>query len=409
MRRIVPVLLCLLFLFSTFEAHAARRRALSSSSTFIVIGGLFSLTGDGATLGRASEAALELAKHDINEELTELNLPYEVITVVADTQLTPAGATVGIRALHAAGAKIIIGPQSSAEAAAVREYANQNGIILISQGSTAFSLATAGDNLFRLAPNDRLEGAAVSALLRADGVEVVVPIWRNDAGNSGLRDGVERSFTTGSNTRRFYSGVSYAPTATDFAGVVIDLANAVRTAKNENPGKKVAVYLAGFEEGAAILDRARLQPDLALNWYGGDGLTQSQALLADSAVAAFAAATHFTAPAVALPEQTRDRWEPLSKEIEERVGFLPDAFSLSVYDAAWVGALSAVEARLSPELLRPSFVRNVERYWGLTGPLSLDAAGDRRIADFDFWTVSGTGNATDWVKTSSYASGRLVR
>ncbi|HEX8152473.1 MAG TPA: ABC transporter substrate-binding protein, partial [Thermoanaerobaculia bacterium] len=300
----------------------------------------------------------------------------------------------------AAGATIVIGPQSSAEAAAIREFANAQGIILVSQASTAFSLAIAGDNLFRLAPNDRLEGAAVAALMKADAVEVVVPLWRADAGQTGLKDGVVQFFT-GSVT----TGVSYAPSTTDFTATVNALGNAVRAAKAANPSKKIAVYLAAFEEGAAILERARLDPDLDVNWYSGDGLTQSQALLASPAVAAFAAATKFTAPAVTLPEQTRDRWEPLSAEIEARVGFAPDAFSLSVYDAAVVGALSAVEARNRDEVLRASFVRNVQRHWGLTGPLALDAAGDRRIADFDFWTVQGSA----WVRTGAYASGRFVR
>lgn len=394
------IVLALVALLVTPLANAARRRSSGAGDASIVIGGLFSLTGDGETLGKASAAALELAARDLNAEFLELQLPYVVSTVVADTRLTPAGAIDGIRALDAAGATIVIGPQSSAEAAAIREFVNQQGIILVSQASTAFSLAIAGDNLFRLAPNDRLEGAAVAALMKADAIDVVVPLWRADAGQTGLKDGVVQFFTGTVTT-----GVSYAPSTTDFTATVNALGDAVRAAKTANPSKKIAVYLAAFEEGAAILDRARLDPDLNVNWYSGDGLTQSQALLASPAVAAFAAAAKFTAPAVTLPEQTRDRWEPISAEIQARVGFAPDAFSLSVYDAAVVGALSVVEARNRDEVLRASFVRNIQRHWGLTGPLALDAAGDRRIADFDFWTVQATG----WVRTSAYASGRFVR
>jgi branched-chain amino acid transport system substrate-binding protein len=284
---------------------------------------------------------------------------------------------------------------------------NTHGIILISHASTAFSLAIAGDNLFRLAPNDRVEGAAVAALMRADGIEVMVPVWREDAGQTGLKDGLVQFFVASGGLS--VPGVSYAPSTTDFSATVAGLGAAVRAAKNAHPGKKIGVYIAAFEEGVAILDGARLDPDLLLQWYSGDGLTQSQALLANPAVAAFAAATKFTAPAVTLSEQTRNRWEPISDEIEARVGFLPDAYSLSVYDAAWVGVLSSLEAGNRPQYRRASFVRNVERYWGLTGPLSLDAAGDRRIADFDFWTIAETGTAVDWVRTASYLSGRLVR
>lgn len=406
MNRSVFIAFSLLTLLLSPFAEAARRRPFGVSD-IIVVGGLFSLTGDGATLGKASEAALELAVRDINAELAELGLPYRVQTAVADTKLTPDGAIAGIRTLHDAGASIVIGPQSSAEAGAIREYVNEQGIILISQASTAFSLAIAGDNLFRLAPNDRLEGAAVAALMRADGIDVMVPIWRADAGNGGLKDGLVQYFTASGGIT--VSGVSYPPATTGFAASVDALGAAVRAAKNAHPSKKIGVYLAAFEEGASILDRARLDSDLRMNWYSGDGLTQSQALLANPAIAAFAAAVKFTAPAVTLSEQTRDRWEPLSAEIQARVGFLPDAFSLSVYDAAWVGVLSTVEARNRPEGRRAAFVRNVQRYWGLTGPLALDAAGDRRIADFDLWTVVETGTHIDWVRTASYASGRLVR
>lgn len=404
MRRVLFPLLLLMLLCPS--AHAARRRAVGPNDT-IVVGGLFSLTGDGATLGRTSAAALDLAARDLNAEFAALGIPTRVHVVTADTQLTPAGATAGIQALAAAGASIIVGPQSSAEAAAVVGYANTHGIVLISQASTASSLAIAGDNLFRLAPNDRLEGAAIAALMRADGVDVVVPIWRDDAGNGGLRNSTSSLFAASGGVAA--AGVSYAPTTTDFTASVTALGNAVRAAKSANPSKKVAVFIASFEEGAAILDRARLDPDLAVSWYSGDGLTQSQAVLSPGAVASFAAATHFTAPAVALSESTRSRWEPLSHEIETQVGFTPDAFSLSVYDAATVAVLSAIEVDRRADALRAALVRNVERFWGITGPLALDAAGDRRFADFDFWTVTQSATEIDWKKTSSYSSGRIVR
>jgi ABC-type branched-subunit amino acid transport system substrate-binding protein len=91
--------LCAIALLVSPSADAARRRAVGAAET-IVVGGLFSLTGDGASLGKASEAALELAARDINAELQALRLLYRVETEVFDTKLTPAGALEGIKALH---------------------------------------------------------------------------------------------------------------------------------------------------------------------------------------------------------------------------------------------------------------------------------------------------------------------
>jgi branched-chain amino acid transport system substrate-binding protein len=404
-----PILILLILLAATPSAHAARRRAaLPPPDAIIRIGALFSLTGDGSSLGAASAAALELAVRDINREMVALEMPYRIESDIEDTRLTPSVALEKIQALHARGARIVLGPQSSAEAAALLAFANAHGILVISQASTASSLAIGGDYLFRLAPNDRLEGLAQGALLRADGIDVIVPMWRDDAGNGGLKEGTKKAFEALGGT--VLSGVSYAPATTDFTAAVAALGNAVRAARNAQPTAKVAVYLASFEEAVEVFRLARLDADLAaVRWYGADGVTQSRALITDANAAAFGATTSFTAPNVGLDETARDQWEPLSAEIQARIGFAPDAYALSVYDAAWVATLSAVEVTDEPALLRESFVRNVQRYWGVTGPTALDAAGDRKIGNFDFWTILTVNGTTDWVRTAQFNSGRIVR
>lgn len=405
-RPLLASLLALALAANAFAAGGRRRTIVPRPYRTIRIGALFSLTGDGATLGTASEAALELAVRDINRELDVLRTPFQVESDVEDTRLTASVAAQKIQALHARGAQIVIGPQSSAEAGAVLPFANEHGIVVISQGSTASSLAIAGDHLFRLAPNDKLEGAAQAALVKADGIDTLVPMWRNDAGNTGLHDSTKRSFEALGGS--VAAGVSYDPATTNFAAQVTALGAAVRAAKTTS--SHVAVYLASFEEAVDIFRLARLDADLSgVRWYGGDGVVQSRALVADASAAAFAVATSFTAPNVGLDETTRDVWQPVSDAIRERTGFTPDAYALSVYDAAWVAALSAVEVGNDAALLREAFVRNVQRYWGVTGPTALDAAGDRKIGNFDFWTVRNAGGAADWVRTAQFSGGHLSR
>jgi branched-chain amino acid transport system substrate-binding protein len=387
-------------------AEAKRKRPRHAD--VISIGALFSLTGDGASLGRASAAALELAVRDINREMEVLGRPWRVDADIEDTALTATIAAAKIRQLHQRGAQIVIGPQSSSEAAAVLPYANENGIVVISQGSTASSIAIPGDHLFRLAPNDKLEGVAQAALMRADGIETVVPIWRNDAGNNGLHGSTKRSFEALGGV--VLPGFSYDPATTDFSAAVNSIGAAVRAAKGSQPATKIAIYLASFEEAVDIIRIARLDSDLAsVRWYGGDGVTQSAALLADANVAAFAVATSFVAPNVGLDESARDAWQPISDEIKARIGFAPDAYALSVYDAAWVAALAAVEVENDEDFLRESFVRNVQRYWGLTGPTALDAAGDRKIASFDFWSVRNVNGTFEWVRSARFSGGSISR
>src|SRR5205085_831070 len=292
-------LLFLVLLTTITGASAAPRRRLAVAQANVVIGGLFTLTGDATTLGLASAAALDLAARDINHEFEVLQLPYRVETVIEDTAHDPATAAAKLALLDARGAAYVVGPQSSAEAGAIVGYANANNIILISQGSTASSLAIAGDNLFRLAPNDKVEGAAMATLMRADGIDTLVPIWRADAGNIGLRDSSAKSFAAAGGT--VLAGVSYTPSTTDFNAAVTALNTAVHNARTANSNAHVAVYVAAFEEAADIFTLARLTTDLgAIRWYGGDGVTQSQALLANANVAKFGATVSLIAPNVGL-------------------------------------------------------------------------------------------------------------
>ena len=404
MKRLSTLFLVVLFALPLAAANV-RQRLVAAPST-ITIGGLFTLTGDGSTLGLASEAALDLAARDINAEFNALQLPYRVETIVNDTAHLPETAAAELAQLDARGATYVIGPQSSAEAAALVDYVNAHNIMLISQGSTASSLAIAGDNLFRLAPNDKLEGAAIAALMRGG---------RHRHARADLADRRRQHRAPQLTTKSFtalggtvLAGVSYDTTTTDFNSVVNSLNMSVRNARNANPNAHVAVYIAAFDEAVSILDLARVSTDLgAVHWYGGDGVTQSQALLANATIAHFGATIALTAPSVGLDETTRDRWEPLSAEINARIGFDPDAYALSVYDAAWVAALSAVESRNLPQLRRASFVRNVQRYWGVTGPTALDDAGDRKISNFDFWTMKETNGQVEWQRTAEYAGGHV--
>jgi ABC-type branched-subunit amino acid transport system substrate-binding protein len=170
------------------------------AQTTITVGALLSLTGTWSSLGLDSQAALEIAAQNINAELTRQGVNARVQVVVADTQLNPDTALQKLQALAQSGTRIVIGPQSSAEVRTLKPYADQNGIVIISQGSTASSLAIAGDNVFRFVPDDTREAVAVATLLRADGIRTLIPVWRADTGNQDLASSVRRAFQAGGGT-----------------------------------------------------------------------------------------------------------------------------------------------------------------------------------------------------------------
>ena len=376
----------------------------------ITLGGIFSLTGNWSSLGVTSKAAMEVAAEDVNRYAAGRGITFRVD--VRDTKLEPATALSALQALRDAGVQVVIGPQSSAELAAIRSYVDTNRLLVVSQSSTAGSLAIAGDRIFRFTAADSLEGVASAALMWDDGIRAVVPVWRADAGNQGLHAATRAGFVARGGT--VSAGVEYAATTTSFTAAVTALGAQVREALATRPASQVGVYLAGFDEVADLFAAAAADPVLAsVRWYGADGIAQSGALLGRPAAVAFAETVGFPAALFGLDLAARPVWEPVANRIQQRAGSAPDAFALAVYDAVWVAALAylASPADVDVDSLATRFVQAADTYHGTTGWTALNAAGDRRFADFDFWAIRPSGGSHAWTRVAGYEtrSGTLSR
>jgi branched-chain amino acid transport system substrate-binding protein len=367
----------------------------------LVVGALLSITGPGQTLGRTSEAALQLAADDLNARLSADGSATRVSVRVQDTGLDPALALDRLRTLAGQGVRIFIGPQSSSEVAALKPFADSAGVILLSQGSTASSLSLPDDNVFRLVPDDGPEGQASAALADADGIGTIVPLWREDAGNQGLHDAVERLFPATGGT--VTAGAHYPPGTTDFTSQLEAVRADVSAAIAQQGAAAVAVYLAAFEESALIFAQASGDPVLSqVRWYGADGTVQSAAVVADPTSAAFAAATEFRAPTYGLDDQLLAQDAELLAAIEARSGLRPDAFTLAAYDALHVAALAYAAVGLGDIAgYRAELLRQAAAYSGATGSTTLNANGDRAVGDYDFYQVCG-GPTPSWQRVSAY-------
>ncbi len=368
----------------------------------MVVGALVSLTGSWSSLGESSALAADLAQEDINGYLAEIGSKTRLRVEVRDTKLDPAAALAGMQELASLGARVVVGPQSSSEAATVKPFADENSILVVSQSSTAGSLAEP-DNLFRFTPNDALEGQAIAALMGEDGIEFVVPVWRADAGNEGLQIATRRSLEAMG--AKMAEGVRYDATTQDFGPVVAALLLQVNQAVEQNGAKSVGVYLAGFDEVTSLFNRAQSEAALgAVRWYGSDGVALSEVLARNAQAASFAARVGYPNPIFGLDVRAREKWEPLSNRMSAVLGREPEAFALGVYDALWVAALAnqTVGESAPFDALKQAFVQTANSYYGVTAWTGLDDAGDRVVATFDYWVVREEGGAFRWVRVARY-------
>jgi len=403
-RVFLRVIVCGLLLVAFIPAGAVR----AATPSTVKIGVLASLTGSGFSLGRNTVAALRIAAADLQNIHPQYN-PVQYRFLVRDTQHDPSRALNAIQDLNARGVKIIIGPQTSSEVAMIKPFADAHNILVISQGSTASSLAIPGDNILRFCPNDRREAEAIVALLQHDGIRAIVPLWRNDRGNNGLHDSVKIRFQALGG--RVTAGFRYEPTTTDFSAATSSVASQIASLiRGGNNPSAVAVYMAGFDETVDVFHSAQGNPTLENTaWYGSDSIALSAALTGDSSAAGFAASVGLPSAIFGLPDALRNRWQPIANEVEARTGIQPDAFALSAYDALFVVnlALQHPKPLRNFDRFKAEFIEEADHYQGVTGSTALDAAGDRLNGDFDFWAVRLRNGSYTWVRVAAYSNGIL--
>ena len=100
---------------------------------------------------------------------------------VEDAATNPAVTPKKIQKLHERGITAMLGPMTSSNAQDVREYADQNDMLVSSCCSSDPTLAVAGDSVYRLAPDDSGLGSAMGRLAEYGGTEAPVPICRSES------------------------------------------------------------------------------------------------------------------------------------------------------------------------------------------------------------------------------------
>jgi branched-chain amino acid transport system substrate-binding protein len=393
MKKILFSAIAALVIAATFQSCGKKE----PQRTISVVG-LFSLTGNWSSLGITSKAALEVASDDINQYLTTKKTPYGIRFTVYDTKLDAELAKSHFTKAKNEGAKFIIGPQSSAELAALKPLSDDAELLVISQSSTAGSLAIPKDAIFRFCPPDKIEGAATAATIYTKGIRSLVTVSRDDAGNKGLQTSTGAAFTAkGGQTVAI---APYATTGTNYATLVASVRTQVATFAAVRPLSEVGVYLASFDEGVEIFKVAAADPVLSsVKWFGGDGVVLSTAFLSDPAAAEFAIKTGFFAPSFGLPVATESQWKPIAARIKAKTGVEPDAFALAVYDIAWTIVYTLEATRGSTvdfANTKNKFTEQANTRTGIVGAQALDINGDRTSGTFDYFGIVKEGSAYVW-------------
>jgi branched-chain amino acid transport system substrate-binding protein len=387
-------LLAVLLLPLLVGVSGALARGPSWTTPVIELGGLITMN---EVADPDTQAALALAVEDLNAYLAARGSALRVRLTLEGTGLDPDVALERLRRLAAEGFKVIIGPESSAEVEAIKPFTDANDMLVLSHCSTAPALAIPGDSVYRMVPSDLRQAAAIARLIARDGRRAIVPMWRGDIWGDGIAPATRRELTALGIT--VLPGVRFDPEAEDCSADLAALAAQVAEAR-ATFGGAVAVAFFGFgPDGAAALAGAATIPVLgAVPWYGSDGTALSREILAEPAAARFAVETGFANTLFADPHT------PEADAVRARISAASGSASvyycaMAAYDAVWLAGLSAAAVGTQDvESFKHVLVAIAGSSTGVSGPLTLDAAGDRADGAYAVWEIRERDGQLVWTE-----------
>ena len=396
----------------TMEDGSWSRVEVFPGTPVVRFGALVSLDGTPSSDAARLEA-MRLAVDDYNRAAEAAGGPMYIDLAEVRMSLVPAAATpsspAAADALRAAydggsGPSYYIGPSTSGNSQRVLGFADSNDITLISPSSTAASLAKEGDALFRLVPNDDLQGRVLAdvihnrqgdilaGLINGSGAEAVVSLVRNDTWGRGLLDSASARLALHGIP---ITSILNAPHGADWTDIASRLDSAI--ASLQANGSSPAVLHVGFQgDFAAIAGQhaggeygSRLA---SVPWYGTDGVARGSSIVSDPESLALADAANLTATVFDVPESPR--LGAVRADLASRGVASPGPYAYTSYDATLVMA-RAVEMAMAaggPSYM-PADVRGMVRaaaaaHDGVLGDIELNRAGDLRSPNgYATWTV----------------------
>jgi branched-chain amino acid transport system substrate-binding protein len=375
----------------------------------ITIGLITSISGAWASGGKAIKVAAELAEKDVNNYFENKNSSIRIRLLTENSKTDPVETIRVIQRLTDSGAKIIIGPATSAALMSIKDYAMKHDIILISPSSTSPALSTPGDNIFRFVPDDRNQAKFIAEKMWHDGVRVVIPMWRGDIFGNGLVNAMKANFEKLGG--KVLEGIEYPPHVGEFSSSLHrinfimwnqhlkKLSYIVENSTSLINPREVGIYLVAYDEVTPILIQSNEFNFLDnVRWYGSDATALNMQIIRNFDAAHFADITNFSNPLYSV--NLRDtRALTVGAQLEHQ---LHDAgavtYPVLAYDAVWVASLSLEKIDNNPEIdivkLKNIINGTARSYNGISGKIILNGAGDRVNGNYDLWSVSLLGDDT---------------
>jgi len=396
-------LISLLMIIFTVSCKENNTVEVVSNEHLINIGFLSAQTGGASHFGIPAYYAYQYAINNLSAYYGE---NVSINSVIMDTKSNADRCLDNLMSLKEQGINLVIGPFTSSELSNVREFAKMNDMVVISPSSVARSISLSDDYIFRMASDDSNQTVAMLQLLKRDNINNIILLWRDDVWGNDLAGLITTGFSTAGGV--VFDSLKYDPSTGDYTSIIEELANKTTQMLNNYTPSECAIYLLSFNEAESILAKASTSNSLLgdIKWYGSSAVSQSSPFLVNSIAAAFAVQVGFLCPIHGLDDNAQDKYNDINSYVVSQSGLMANVYSYNTYDALWLAvATSLISDIKHPEEFAAAFIETGSNYFGATGRVLFNDAGDRIPQTYDIFGVENINGDYSWIKKAVYDFG----
>ncbi len=358
-----------------------------------VIGVALPFTGSFGTFGQDFERGIDLAVAQMNAELEAAGSSIRFETASADTEQTPEGAARAVQSIvQTTGAQVVVGPLTTSEVLGAKQFADENGVVIVAMASSGAAASIPGDNIFRVIyPPDTFSSKAFATIALERGHQNMVVLYVDDPFGNGLNEHFTKNFQARGGGEVVSFG--YAPQSTELSAEAAAVSAALA-----GYGDTAGFFCVCFPGAAeAFVQVAQIDPVLtSVQWLGNEAMTSDEMLEDPGHAQTLANADFVTVSQAAdvtplTPIFNADFVAMFDKE--------PGIFTNYAFDAANIAMLTMLAAGNDGAAVKSMLPFISNHYIGTAVQAFLDENGDQNVARYGIRQVRADGSGFDVIGT----------
>jgi len=382
MARKILIVLLIIMMTTTLGATAT---AQDDMETY-VLGVALPFTGSFGTFGQDFERGIDLAVAQMNAELEAAGSSIRFETASADTEQTPEGASRALQTIvQTTGAQVVVGPLTTAEVLGAKQFADENGVVIVAMASSGPAASIPGDNIFRVIyPPDTFSSKAFATIALERGHQNMVVLHVDDAFGNGMNEQFIKNYQArgGGEVTSFGYAPQSMELSTEAAAVSAALAGF-----GDNAGFFCVCFPGAAE---AFVQVAQIDPILtSVQWIGNEAMTTDEMLEDPGHAQTLANASFVT---VGQSAESTPLTPIFIKDFVAMFDKEPGIFTNYAYDAANIAMLTMLAAGNDGAAVKSMLPFISNHYIGTAVQAFLDENGDQAIASYGIYQVREDGS-----------------